>query len=235
MKDYYEIMEVHPRASQEIIKKAYLVLSKRYHPDGHDDEKSDWAHERFKQISEAYSVLSNTAKRRSYDLGRSDSEDDYGELDDESIENDEKAYFHHRLGLDYFNKTEKRRFLSVLSGQWQRNIKGAQKHFLEVVRNFSTSYYADQAHYYYLVCLTREYDYSEEHKELVEKEAEFFFKSYPESEWVGPLYYQLGRFYLFKRQDYRRAMEQLERFVAEFPDHSDALEARRLLAHIKRR
>ena len=33
MKDYYAILEVHPKASQEIIKKAYLTLAKKYHPD----------------------------------------------------------------------------------------------------------------------------------------------------------------------------------------------------------
>ena len=36
MKDYYAILEVHPKASQEIIKKAYLTLAKKYHPDVSD-------------------------------------------------------------------------------------------------------------------------------------------------------------------------------------------------------
>ena len=49
MLDYYEILEVHPKASQEIIKKAYLTLAKKYHPDTTSYE-SAYSEQKIKQI-----------------------------------------------------------------------------------------------------------------------------------------------------------------------------------------
>ena len=49
MIDYYEVLEVHPKASQEIIKKAYLTLAKKYHPDTTTFDKS-FAEQKIKQI-----------------------------------------------------------------------------------------------------------------------------------------------------------------------------------------
>ncbi|MBU4484564.1 DnaJ domain-containing protein [bacterium] len=230
MKDYYEILEVHPRASQEVIKKAYLVLSKRYHPDAHDSERAGWAEEKFKVINEAFQTLGDLVKRKGYDLDREGS-DDYEYCEEEEVEIDEKAYFHYRLGLDHFEKTDKRRFMSVLLGSWQRNLKLAQKYFLKVVRTFPTSYYTDQSQYHYIVCLMREYDYSEKHAQLVEKETEMFLKCYPESECRDIFYYQLGQFYLLKRQDYNKAIENLKLFLAACPESSNAKDARCLLKY----
>lgn len=67
MKDYYEILEVHPKASQDVIKKAYTVLAKKYHPDV-TKVAPDIARSRMLEINEAYSVLSNIDERRSYDI-----------------------------------------------------------------------------------------------------------------------------------------------------------------------
>ncbi|MBQ7515463.1 MAG: J domain-containing protein [Schwartzia sp.] len=67
MKDYYEILEVHPKASPEIIKKAYQTLAKRYHPDtARGDKELAAAH--MADLNEAYRVLSDEAQRRRYDL-----------------------------------------------------------------------------------------------------------------------------------------------------------------------
>ncbi len=64
-KDYYEILGISEKASLEDIKKAYRRLAKKYHPDSNPNNKM--AEERFKEISEAYEVLSNPEKRRKYD------------------------------------------------------------------------------------------------------------------------------------------------------------------------
>ncbi|MEM2122026.1 MAG: molecular chaperone DnaJ [Candidatus Bathyarchaeia archaeon] len=64
-KDYYKILGVSRNASKEEIKKAYRRLALKYHP---DRNKSPDAEERFKEISEAYAVLSDDEKRRQYDL-----------------------------------------------------------------------------------------------------------------------------------------------------------------------
>ena len=66
MLDYYAILEVHPKASQEVIKRAYLVLAKKYHPDTSGFDKA-YSEQKIKEINEAYSVLSDVDKRKEYD------------------------------------------------------------------------------------------------------------------------------------------------------------------------
>ncbi len=64
-KDLYEILGVSPDASEEEIKRAYRRLARKYHPDLHPGDKE--AEERFKEISEAYEILSDPKKRAEYD------------------------------------------------------------------------------------------------------------------------------------------------------------------------
>ena len=68
MKNYYEILEVSENASDEIIDRAYRVLAKKYHPDTWPSNKSYWAENKFKEITEAYQILSNPALRKKYDM-----------------------------------------------------------------------------------------------------------------------------------------------------------------------
>ncbi len=64
-RDYYEILGVAKNASQDDIKKAYRQLARKYHPDVNKDDKN--AEEKFKELSEAYTVLSDPGKRDTYD------------------------------------------------------------------------------------------------------------------------------------------------------------------------
>ena len=64
-KDFYKILGVSETATADEIKKVYRKLAKKYHPDSHPNDKQ--AETRFKDISQAYHVLSDPAKRKKYD------------------------------------------------------------------------------------------------------------------------------------------------------------------------
>ncbi len=67
-KDFYKILSVAENASADEIKKAYRKLAKKYHPDANPNDTA--AADRFKEISEAYSILSDDTKRKQYDQMR---------------------------------------------------------------------------------------------------------------------------------------------------------------------
>lgn len=94
-KSYYEILGVDTNATDDEIKKAYRKLALKYHPDRlvnkSEDEKKE-AEAKFKEISEAYDVLSNPEKRRKYDNG--------GSIDWEEFTNGFNPFS--RMG-DFFN------------------------------------------------------------------------------------------------------------------------------------
>ena len=64
-RDYYEVLGVSRDADEAAIKKAYRTLAKKYHPDANPGDKE--AEKKFKEASEAYSVLSDPEKRKQYD------------------------------------------------------------------------------------------------------------------------------------------------------------------------
>ena len=67
-KDFYKVLGVSEKADGDEIKKAYRKLAKKYHPDANQGDAK--AAERFKEVGEAYSVLSDSKKRKQYDQMR---------------------------------------------------------------------------------------------------------------------------------------------------------------------
>lgn len=68
-KDYYKILGIKESAPLDEIKRAYRALALKYHPDKNPDNKK-FAEEKFKEISEAYYVLSDPGKKEEYDIMR---------------------------------------------------------------------------------------------------------------------------------------------------------------------
>ncbi|MCI9480095.1 MAG: J domain-containing protein [Lachnospiraceae bacterium] len=73
MKDWYRILGVSRQASESELKAAYRKLAKQYHPDAHPGDQE--CERRFRDISEAYSILSDPEKRRKYDAELGDKKD----------------------------------------------------------------------------------------------------------------------------------------------------------------
>ena len=64
-RDYYKVLGVQKNADENEIKRAYRKLAKKYHPDANGDDK--YAEQQFKEITEAYNVLSDSEKKKLYD------------------------------------------------------------------------------------------------------------------------------------------------------------------------
>ena len=69
-RDYYEVLGISKGASDEEIKKAYRKVAKKYHPDLNPGNKE--AEAKFKEVNEAYEILSNPQKKAQYDGKRKD-------------------------------------------------------------------------------------------------------------------------------------------------------------------
>lgn len=133
-KNYYQILQVDPNASSEIIDKAYKTLIKKYHPDLQTEENKVYATEMIKKLNEAYEVLSNDEKRRLYDINLNKNNisiEEYNNLYDQNIElknqlnnninkqknivnnNYKKTYNNYKQ--QYFQKTFHEKFLDTLA------------------------------------------------------------------------------------------------------------------------
>lgn len=109
-KNYYEILEVDRHASEEIIKKAYNTLAKKYHPDLQSEDLKPICEEKFKLINEAYETLSVQEKREEYDSSLQQntiSKDDYDAIYLENqklkdiINNLEQKYLYNKNQLNH--------------------------------------------------------------------------------------------------------------------------------------
>lgn len=80
MKDYYKILDINETANQDEIKKSYRKLAVQYHPDKNPDNKE--AEEKFKEINEAYEILSDENKKNQYDNARKYGGNQFDDMDE---------------------------------------------------------------------------------------------------------------------------------------------------------
>ena len=107
MADYYEVLGVSREATQEEVKKAYRKRALQFHPDRNPGDKE--AEKKFKEISEAYEVLSDEGKRRTYDR--------YGEQAFTGA-GAAPSGFHHAAGGGYASMEEAlRTFMGAFGGE----------------------------------------------------------------------------------------------------------------------
>ncbi len=99
MKDYYNILGVNKSSNKEEIKTAYKKLALKYHPDKNIDNKEE-AENKFKEISEAYEILSDDEKKNNYDNGQNIIIHNHNPFD--IFENIFKQH-HHSFNIDISN------------------------------------------------------------------------------------------------------------------------------------
>jgi curved DNA-binding protein CbpA len=95
--DYYRVLGILPTATDDVVRAVYRALAKKHHPDTGGDA------ERFREISEAYTVLTDPVKRREFDRSHDiyfSPETDIGETDEE-LEREWSEAIHHAPEIDF--------------------------------------------------------------------------------------------------------------------------------------
>ena len=235
--DYYRILEVHPEAGIEVIETAYRTLAVRYHPDKHLSSRKHWAEEKFKQLSEAYSILKDPFLRREYD--RSWREAQRAATRSTAYSgtarsgNEEEAYFHYRKGLEYSDKAQKASSLEIILGKDASDLEKAKTAFKTVVRNYPESKYAEESFYWWLKILNRMPDYSEAFLRKLEEKFEEFMDKYPSGAWSAEVKLEYARFRALKRKNPREAKKILHYLETYYGDSSLMNEVRALEEYLQ--
>jgi DnaJ-class molecular chaperone len=126
-KDYYNILNIDKNASDEDIKKAYKKLALQYHPD--KNQGNEDACEKFKEIGEAYGVLSNKDKRSQYDMVGS-VDDTFGGVDDPFAVFNEifRSHINNFMNMKYENDINIGNIFSNMSGMSEKSFPFGNVH-----------------------------------------------------------------------------------------------------------
>lgn len=114
MKDYYKILGVTSESAEEEIRKNYRKLAMQYHPDRNPDDTA--AEEKFKEVAEAYGVLTDPAKRQEYDACRGSGATFSGDQTGDGF-----SYKQEDILKDLFNDPRFQQMFSGLLREFQRS------------------------------------------------------------------------------------------------------------------
>lgn len=123
MKDYFQILGVTPASSEEEIRKSYRSLAMQYHPDRNPD--SPGAEEKFKDIAEAYGVLTDPVKRQQYEAARAMGGNHYQAGSEGGFN-----YSQEDILRDLFQDPRFQQLFQGLLNEFQRNGFRASQHFV---------------------------------------------------------------------------------------------------------
>lgn len=139
-KDYYNILNIDKSASDEDIKKAYKKLALQYHPD--KNQGNEEACEKFKELGEAYGVLSNKDKRAQYDMMGSVDET-FGDVEDPfSVFNEIfRSHINNFMNMKYENDINLSNIFSNMSGMPEKSFPFGNVHVR--VHTFTNDIYND--------------------------------------------------------------------------------------------
>lgn len=127
MRDYYTILGVKPEDSERDIKKAYRRLAMKYHPDHSNGDV--WAAEKFKEISEAYAVLTDPIRKAEYNRRRSF---EYKNTDWRAKRKG-PSFSQEDIFQDLFNRSHQSQFMQELMKEFQRRGMRSDRQFLNQV------------------------------------------------------------------------------------------------------
>ena len=140
-KNYYEILEIDKLASEEIIKKAYNTLAKKYHPDLQPEDLRAICEEKFKLINEAYETLSVPEKREEYDSSLKQNTISKEDFDAIYLENQKLKNIINNLEQKYLYNKEQ---LDHVLQQRQENAQKQYENYDRYINNIQQS--RKQAH-----------------------------------------------------------------------------------------
>lgn len=232
--DYYEVLQVGPRAAPEVIKKAFKVLAVEYHPDKYPYSKKKWAEARFRVLREAYEVLSDPALREEYDVIRASTKAGGGTSAEQDVEYERKTFYFLRQGLELYEGAVEGGLLDSLRGKWASELDKSRAHLLKVISSLPDTVLIEDALFYHFRALTRVCDYSDDYLESVLEEYELFLSDYPSSKWVPYLKLEMADFYASKWLEFGEAMTILEEIMEETPDEGLARACSARLAYLER-
>jgi curved DNA-binding protein CbpA len=124
VKDYYQILGVTFSSNDEEIRKRYRTLAMQFHPDRNPDNPQ--AEDKFKEIAEAYGVLTDPVKRRQYDAVRSRGGDFQGGRQNAGFD-----YSQEDILRDLFDNPQFRQMFNSLLGDFKRSGFRANPFFLK--------------------------------------------------------------------------------------------------------